>query len=331
MIYDASKVIDVLSLEEILKYTTQYDIYSYYIGSKFEVGGIMSSPFRQDLRPSFGIFKSNVSNDLLWKDQATGETGNVISFVKKLKDLYHTRQVLKLIYHEIIIGHLTTSKRSREITAAYETTKSFISVKRRNFTENDDLYWGKYGIDRDTLKEFNVFPISFFWINGIQQPYVYSKECPMYAYKVFDKFKIYRPLSEFKKDKWRTNCSSIDLQGYEQLQQTGDLLIITKSLKDVMVLHKLGYNSVALQSENDHLYKNIYTDLKERFNNIVVFFDNDTAGFESAVKLCEKYKLKSIAIDSSQWELYHIKDISDYMAVWGYESSLELIKSLIEF
>jgi hypothetical protein len=330
MIYDVDKVIDVLNLEEILKHTTEYDIYSYYLGSKFDVGKIMSSPFRQDLKPSFGIFKDKSSPALLWKDQGTGECGNVITFVKKYKELYRNSQALKLIWEEVVKGNLSKSKRGKEVTENYLSTKTIISVKRRNFSETDDEYWGKYNISRETLRKFNVSPVLYFWVNDILQPFSYNKDCPIYAYRIFDKFKIYRPMSPFKKDKWRTNCSSIDLQGYEQLPKTGDLLVITKSLKDVMVLYQMGYSAIALQSENDHLNKDILLDLKERFTNIIIFFDNDKPGFESAVKLSNKHNLQYIVIDSSQWELYQVKDISDYVAVWGWKRACKLFESLID-
>lgn len=328
MIYDTDKVLDELSLDALLNHITEYDIYSYYLGSKFEVGKIMSSPFRQDLKPSFGIFKSNGGDALLWKDQATGECGNVITFVKKLKEIYHTSQVIKVIWDEVKCGRLSLTTKGIDITEKYKSVKHIISVKRRNFSETDDVYWGKYDVDRDTLKHYNVYPISFFWINDIQQPFKYTKDSPMYAYKIFDKFKIYRPLSELKKDKWRTNCSNIDLQGYEQLPYKGKLLIITKSLKDVMVLYELGYHSVAVQAENDNLNKDIYKDLSTRFNRIVVFFDNDKPGFEASVKLCNKYNLERISIDSSLWDLYKIKDISDYISIFPTKVN-KLMKMLL--
>jgi hypothetical protein len=329
MLYDTSKVIDVLNLEEILKHTTEYDIYSYYLGSKFDVGKIMSSPFRQDLKPSFGIFKSSTSNNLLWKDQATGETGNVITFVRKLQDLYHNKQALKLIWEEVVKGNLCISKRGRVITEAYESIATIISVKRRNYSDVDYAYWGKYNISRETLDKFNVFPISYFWVNDVQQKLIYSRTSPMYAYKIFSKFKIYRPLSTARLEKWRTNCSSIDLQGYEQLPNNGDLLIITKSLKDVMVLYNLGYTAVALQSENDHLNKGIYNALSKRFKRIVIFFDCDKPGINSAIKLAGRYQVEYIHLDSSNLELYNVKDISDYVNVFGQTLASDTMKSLL--
>lgn len=331
MIYDTSKILEVLTLEEILKHTTEYDIYFHYLGSKFEVGRVMSSPFRKDLKPSFGVFKSSTSTALLWKDQATGEIGNVVTFVRKFNNLYHNKQALKLIWYEVVKGNLSTSDKGAMILENLKTTKTIISIKRKNFTEVDDEYWNQYHIDRNILKRFNVFPISFFWINDIIQSFIYTKESPMYAYKIFNKFKIYRPLSKLKKDKWRTNCSSLDLQGYEQLPETGDLLILTKSLKDVMVLYNLGYNAIALQSENDHLDKDIYESLCERFKNIVIFFDNDDPGIKSAVKLSEKYDMRYIHLDSVLHTVYNIKDISDYIKDFGWVSTVDCMNCLLNW
>ena len=68
-------------LKDILKLTTEYDIYSFYIGDQFKIGKVMRSPLREDIHPSFGIYKSSIGGNLMWKDQATGKTGNVIQFI----------------------------------------------------------------------------------------------------------------------------------------------------------------------------------------------------------------------------------------------------------
>jgi hypothetical protein len=327
MIYNTKNVIEELTLDELLKRVTEYDIYHYYLGNKFKVNHVMSSPFHEDKHPSFGVFKSD-TGALLWKDQSTGKVGNVVTFVKEIEDFYHNKQALKHIYNKFVKGEIVSTKEGLRVKEYFNRLRRNISIKRQNFTKNDDEYWGKYQISRETLKKFNVFPIEFFWVDDMLQTFRYSKEQPMYAYKIFDKFKIYRPYSEYKKDKWRTNCASIDIQGYEQLPDTGDLLILTKSLKDVMVFYELGYTSVALQSENDKLNHKIYTDLSERFKKIVILFDNDRPGIEAAIKLADEYNLPYTMIDSSNLTLYNVKDISDYISMFGKEQTIELLKSL---
>ena len=57
----------------------------------------------------------------------------------------------------------------------------------------------------------------------------------MYAYKVYNNFKIYRPLAD-KYTKWRKNLTDYDIQGYEQLPQKGDILFITK-LFNIIIMY----------------------------------------------------------------------------------------------
>ena len=330
MVYNTNNVIENLCLEELLKKITEYDVYHHYLGSKFKVGQIMSSPFREDRHPSFGVFKST-NGALLWKDQSTGKTGNIVTFVKEIEDLYHNKQALKLIYDKFVKGIIVPTPEGIRVREYYERIRKSISIKRQNFTKTDDEYWSQYQISKETLKKYNVYPITFFWVNDMLQPFRYSKDSPMYAYKIFDKFKIYRPYSIYKKDKWRTNCSTLDIQGFEQLPEDGDLLILTKSLKDVMVLHELGYNAVALQSENDKLNYKIYNNLSDRFKKIVILFDNDEPGKDSAAKLSSEYNIEYCFIDSSMYDLYKVKDISDYISVFDKNQTIKLLKSLIKY
>jgi len=327
MVYNTKNVIENLTLDELLKHITEYDIYRYYLGSKFKINSIISSPFREDKHPSFGIFKSD-TGALLWKDQATGKTGNVVTFVKEVENLYHNKQALKFIYNKLIRGDLKLSKEGIKVKEFFNKVRKTISIKRQNISKEDDDYWGSYYISRETLKKFNVSPISFFWIDDELQYYNYTKDNPMYAYKIFEKFKIYMPKAKLKKDKWRTNCTSIDIQGYEQLPNKGDLLIITKSLKDIMVLYELGYTAVALQSENDKLNHKIFNNLSERFKKLVILFDNDSPGQEAAGKLSAEYNIPYVMIDSSNLTLYNVKDISDYIQTFGRDNTIKLLKSL---
>ena len=82
--------------------------------------------------------------------------------------------------------------------------------------------------------------------------------------------KIYRPHSLTRKDKWRNNCGTYDLQGLAQLPDKGKLLIITKSLKDIMVLYEYGYTAVAPQSEHSSIPTSLMENLKGRFDKIII-------------------------------------------------------------
>lgn len=321
--YDTRLVDTALSLDGVLSHVTEYDIYRYYTGTSFKIGHIMSSPFRQDKNPSFGIFKSSKSGQLLYKDQATGDSGNCIQFVQKLYNISYREAVVKIL-SDLVTGSLHITTKGIEIKEDYHSANKIVSVKRKNFSDVDDKYWGQYCLNRDDLRHFNVFPISEYWINEIVQPWGYKEANPGYAYQIYNKYKLLFPYND-KKYKWISNCSNYDIQGYEQLPYKGDLVIITKSLKDVMVLHKLGYNAIAPQGENHSIPKEVMQDLEKRYDRIVLFYDNDAAGIAGASKIANKYTKQSIFIPDNS-----IKDISDYVKEHGLEEAKQLMIKLLD-
>ena len=328
MVYNTAKVTDEVTLDKILTKLDPLDIYTFYIGKEVKLNKPINSPLREDKNPSWTLFKAR-SGDLMYKDFANGESGNVVHLVRHMFDLTYYK-ALERIWSDMMTGDKIKNGHTRPKVERVNKIETELTVKRKYFTQTDDNYWGQYDIDRDILKYFNVSPIQMYWHNGTQGSLTYSKESPMYAYKVFDKFKIYRPYSKYKKDKWRNNCGSYDLQGLEQLPETGDLLIITKSLKDVMVLYKHGYTSVAPQSENSIIPTVLMEHLKTRFKEIIVFFDYDEGGIKGAEALCKKHDLKKLFISKHYLEIYGIKDISDFAKEMSKEKTIELLKELFD-
>lgn len=102
----------------------------------------------------------------------------------------------------------------------------------------------------------------------------------------------------------------------------GDILVITKSLKDVMVLYELGITAIAPNSENLFVTDLQYNKLSEKFKNIIVLYDNDLAGINGMRKIKHQYpKVKAIYIPRK----YEAKDISDFYKKYGKDKTLELI------
>ena len=129
----------------------------------------------------------------------------------------------------------------------------------------------------------------------------------MYAYKVYDRFKIYRPLAS-KYTKWRTNLTNEYVQGLaESPKDGGNLLIITKSLKDVMCLYEMGYSAIAASSETTFIPDNILSDLKRKWKNVVILYDRDQTGMFEARKYSKKYNIDAFFVHKK----FNSKDISD--------------------
>ena len=312
----AKELTNPITLEYILSKVTEYDIYAHYLG-QFKVGMIYNSPFRKDKNPSFGIFYSKRTKQLLFKDHGTGECGNVIKFVQLYTGKTNYNDILQDIVAKLNITTDTKLDSSKQYIPSQETV---IGVVRQEFTDVDTNYWSQFHISTKTLKKFNVNSIKYYLCNGIVKG-IYKPENPMYAYKVYNNFKVYRPLGD-KYTKWRNNLTEYDVQGYEQLPKKGDICIITKSLKDVMCLYEMGIPAISPSSESTFIPESVLVDLKKRFKKIIIVFDRDQAGFKNVRKIIKKYKdLDFLFINKK----FKSKDISDAIK----NNSYEIIKNWI--
>lgn len=310
--YDSTKLKDTkidITLDYILSKVSEYDIYAKYLGM-FKVGYIYNSPFRKDENPSFGIFQSKKSGQLLFKDYGTGECGNIVKFVGLYTGLTNYNDILHKIVKDLNITNTTRLKSTKK----YQSTETVIGIVRQPFTEIDKQYWSQFGITLDTLKKYDVNSIKYYLCNGIVKS-IYKDENPMYAYKVYNHFKIYKPLAD-KYTKWRNNLTDFDIQGFEQLPDKGDLLIITKSLKDVMVLHEMGYNAISPASESTWLPDKALKAILRRFKRVLINFDRDVPGIKNMRKISLKTGLNGFLVHKK----FKAKDISDAVKLNGFET-----------
>lgn len=307
--YDSSKITkqSSVTLDYILSKVSEYDIYTKYLG-QFKVGNIYNSPFRKDKNPSFGVFHSKKTGKLLFKDHGNGLCGDVIKFVREFTGITNYNEVLQRIVDDLSITNKTTLKKSSIYKEPKETV---IGIVRQKFSEVDKTYWKQFGISLKTLQKYNVNSIKYYLCNGIVKG-IYKDNNPMYAYKVYNNFKIYRPYGD-KYTKWRSNLTEFDIQGYEQLPEKGDLLIITKSLKDVMVLHEMGYNAISPASESTFIPDKALKAILRRFKRVLINFDRDAPGARNLRKISLKTGLNGFMVHKQ----FEAKDISDAVKLHG--------------
>ena len=156
-----AKLPDNITLDWILSKVTEYDIYAKYIG-QFKVGMIYNSPFRKDKNPSFGIYYSKRTKQLLFKDHGTGECGNVIKFVSLFTGKTEYNDILSDIVDKLNITNNTKLVSSKQYIPPTETV---IGVVRQEFTDIDINYWKQFNISINTLKKFNVNSLSLIHIS----------------------------------------------------------------------------------------------------------------------------------------------------------------------
>ena len=293
-----------MSLRDLLDKVDDYTIYSYYLGP-FKPGKLMNSPLRSDDKmPSFAIF-STKDGTLLFKDHGTGVAGNALKFIKLYKRIQTREELEKELLR--IVRRFNPTSSVATVTRSYSPHENTdIGIVRQPFTEVDKRYWKQFHISIDTLKKFNVFSIKYFLCNRVVRG-TYKETSPMYAYKVYDKFKIYRPLAS-KYTKWRTNLTNRHVQGLAELPyEGGNLLVITKSLKDVMCLYEMGISAIAASSETTFIPDDILRSLRRKWKRVVILYDRDATGMMKARDYSKQYKLDAIFVHKK----FKSKDISD--------------------
>lgn len=313
---------DRITKESILKYISQEDIYSFYIGYDIRDAGKIHSPFRDDEVPSFTIFyHKNERNVLMFYDHATKDSGDCFSFTMKMFGIDFHKALNKIAY-DFNLTDFKISDVERKQLGNFEKIKDKkvvkIAIKKRDWTINDRNYWSQYGIKKATLEKFDVCSISHVFYND--QP-VKSDELA-YAYKEWKdgilSYKIYQPKSKFK---WINNANHTVHQGYTKLPERGELLIITKSLKDVMSLHDtVGLPAVGLQSESVTMKESVMDEYKRRFRKVVCLFDNDDAGVKLSKIFSEQYKIPYFLMPI----IPNVTDFSDLVKYAGTETAVTI-------
>ena len=293
-----------MSLRDLLSMLDDNSIYTYYLG-RYKLGKLMHSPLRNDDKnPSFAIFRGK-DGRLFFKDHGSGEGGNSIKFVKLFNHIRTQQELEKELLRIVKRTNPNMIVKNIDYTE-YVPTIMDIGIVRQPFTEVDKKYWKQFHISLETLRKFQVFSIKYFLCNRVVRG-TYKETNPMYAYKVYDRFKIYRPLAS-KYTKWRTNLTNEYVQGLaESPKDGGNLLIITKSLKDVMCLYEMGYNAIAASSETTFIPDDILNDLKSKWKHILILYDRDQTGVLRARKYSKQYKLDAFFVHKK----FNSKDISD--------------------
>ncbi len=310
-----------ISLEEILTKVSEEELFKYYTNG-LPSDTISLSPLRKELKPSF--IYGCIDNKWKFKDFGNDESGNIIDFIRsKYKCTYS--ESLNIIVNDFNILNRKVQYfpeiLGKEATLSSRKKKT-IKIRTSNWNSFYLDYWYEYGISKQTLEYFNVFPITHYWVYG-EKGYRQVKCYKAYAYLIEEYFKIL-DISPNVFQKWATDCPKDVWQGYDKIPNGGETIIITKSLKDIMVLYECGITSVAPQNEISIFPENIIKLLKRKFTNVILLYDNDETGYKTSKKASEKYKIPRIFVPNN------IKDISTYSKEFGIIKTKEIMLKIIK-
>jgi len=111
------------------------------------------------------------------------------------------------------------------------------------------------------------------------------------------------------------------------LPKSGELLVITKSLKDVMSIHDIvGVPAIGLQSESVMMKDSVMDEYKSRFKKVVCLFDNDDAGIKLAKEFSKRYNVPHFFV----LPISNSKDFSDFVKNTTINFSIEYFNKKIK-
>jgi hypothetical protein len=314
--------------DDIEKYVNSYDMFRYYVGN-FKLGVPILSPLEDERKPSFAIFAKG--DKVLFNDFRFGG-GDIIQFVKLKFGLDFRGAINKIVQDAGLTDKFRSDlnyvpKPLIRHNKIIKHIKPVIKIKTRKWTDNDLQFWSTFHISKETLAKYRISPITYIFINSK----IIKADRLAYVFKEFKdgevSYTIYQPLS--KTMKWFKSHDSSVFYGWSQLPETSEVLIMTKSMKDVMTIDSItGLPAVALQNEKLRPKAHVIEQLKSRFDKIYLFYDNDYANEEKGKDnygrkfgciIAKEFGLTQIEIPDIIAEMYDAKDPSDLAKYAGKE------------
>ena len=324
-----------ITKEFILSKVSEEEIFCYYLEINSISKKLIRNRLRKDNNPTCGFYR-NSKGDLYLHDFATGDFYNCFSLVMNLYSV-NFYQALKIIANDFGLKEFKNIKKN-ELTPVSDVKKfvdsgmSKIQIERKDYTQEELDWWLQYGITYKTLKKFRVYSCKSVFLNDnlfsmIKNP---NMAFGYYGGKMDGKelWRVYYPFNKNKGIRFLTNWPAKKIQGFETLPKSGNILVITKSMKDCMCLYEFGIPAIAPNSENLFISDSVLDQLKSRFKYIIVIYDSDLAGISNMSK-----------IKALHPELYYTwiprkygaKDISDLYKLKGKQVTLNLIVKYLKW
>jgi len=340
-----------LTTEEIEIRESDISLFRRYCSNFKKEGVKFKAEFRsKDPKPSATI--TSYQNRLWYKDFGDPDqekSYNIYHFVMRKFNLNFI-DCLRKINEDCNLGLGYNLNNSGIAPVKYEVKKvllednqpdiiSELKVRKIQLTKKHLDFWIQYDISKwdvlALLKLFKVDPISHFWLNTAKvNNRMFVVNSIGFNYDYFWHLgvlirKVYLPRKNGSQ--FYTNCNTLVTQGYDQLPSTGDLVFVTSSMKDIIILRSIGLYAVAPSNENVFIPEHIFRDLKKRFKNVVIFYDNDFLkeknwGEMFAQKHSKKYDIPYIMLPNNTE-----KDPSDFSKSFGKTDLKSVINEKLKY
>jgi hypothetical protein len=324
-----------IEYQELFKYISEDDILLRYLDIP-QIPCLINSPLRDDKNPSFSVYYDKKTGRRHWKDFGNNENGGLLDLLMRIYNLSFKELINKIRddFYFDTSGVERIQLRNSHIYHKHVFDGDIkLDVKVRDWKEWDIEYWNSYGISIELLEKARVYPISHIFVEKQGRTMIINSDKYAYVYVEFKDdiptYKVYQPYST--KYKWLNQHDSSVWSLWRMLPPTGEKLIITSSTKDALCLiQNIGIPSCSLQAESYIPKPHVIQELKDRFKDIYILYDNDFTkevnyGHQYGEKIAKTFNLKQIEIPTE----YKSKDPSDLFKNCGKKVFIEVISKLI--
>jgi hypothetical protein len=324
-----------LSKEFVLERLTEEEIFEQYLGVEVQTQRKFRNPLRQDKHPTCTF--SYRGGRLRFRDWAWNRPMDCFDLVAYIYNTNYEGALEQIAADFNLADKKPRKKAINQMALREEHNKKAsqsgpyteILVHISDWKEQERSYLRAHGISGEQVQKFNCLPIDKVWVNG-KDIWYYSEEDPAIGYYFgtaengLQRWKIYF----YKRDERRFLCNTSLVQGWPQLPDSGDLCVITKSLKDVMALHSFGITAVAPQAESVAPPDDKMKELKDRFTHVVSLYDFDYAGVCTANQMRKEHNIPALFLTDGRFDTldFGAKDFSDYVRDFGRQATWGLIE-----
>lgn len=322
----------MLNKDELLRRTNNgLDVFKHYIPGQWKTGRNFLNPLYEDRKASYNIYFDRRAGIYRIKDFGNDDySGDCFFFVGKLRGLDCSNganfvEILKMISRDMSFGISDSNYVQASQPTVQDNNSTIIelpqakpyNIIQQKITQKELEFWMQSGITLEILKLYKVVSLKEFKSeNKNNKPYSYfsSEDEPIFGYMSKRYVKIYRPFSEVRFLYGGTIGENYCF-GLEQLPAKGDTLFITGGEKDVMTLAAHGFHAICFNSETSTIPTGIIYKLTFRFKHIVLLYDVDKTGVDSATKhekTLSEYGVKRLVLPLSGAK--NDKDITDFFS-----------------
>lgn len=342
-----NNVYQELTPENVLENVSEVMLWRHYLGTEFQLRKSMCSPLRRDKNPSFSLYEDS-SGRIKFKDFG-GDRGDIFDFLCAKESITFPEALIMVnIDFTLRLGTVSqqagkglrmVSKQAERQLGRFEEeftvknpSSSFVQAFVRSYREEDYGFWMGFGIREETLRRYNVYCASKVKVNGVvMYQDSHGDPCYIYHFPRTKHNKCYFPFRTGSRRFVGSTNNYEDIQGYDQCElKKGNkkLLILTKSMKDVMVLRELGYDAMAIHGEGQYFYRDFVRHIKKYYPRIISLYDRDRTGVKGARHIWREYGIQPYFVSKTWTRLHNVKDISDVYKKIGRRAAEEFIEGI---